>query len=105
MFKVPIRKEQEDERRNCRTVGCCLLAFVASFDLRSAPSQVSPRDTLSTGSLAGAYGGRLVLAQRAEPKTLQPVFAVDSPPREVIRLIMADLIHINRLSQNIYARA
>ena len=47
----------------------------------------------------GSYGGRLVVGQRAEPKTLQPVFAVDAPSREVIRLMSADLIHINRLSQ------
>ncbi len=47
----------------------------------------------------GSYGGRLVIAQRAEPKTLQPVFAVDAPSREVIRLMTADLIHINRLTQ------
>ena len=47
----------------------------------------------------GSYGGKLVMAQRAEPKTFQPVFAVDAPSREVIRLMTADLIHINRLSQ------
>ncbi|HYK88873.1 MAG TPA: ABC transporter substrate-binding protein, partial [Acidobacteriota bacterium] len=46
----------------------------------------------------GTYGGKLVIAQRAEPKTLQPVFAVDAPSREIIRLMTADLIHINRLS-------
>jgi peptide/nickel transport system substrate-binding protein len=47
----------------------------------------------------GSPGGRLVVAQRAEPKTLQPVFAIDAPSREVIRLMTADLIHINRLTQ------
>ena len=40
-----------------------------------------------------------MIADRAEPKTLHPVFAVDSPSREVIRLMTADLIHINRFSQ------
>lgn len=49
--------------------------------------------------LAGRSGGRLVFAQRAEPKTLNPVIAADVPSREVIHRIMADLIHINRESQ------
>jgi peptide/nickel transport system substrate-binding protein len=47
----------------------------------------------------GVRGGRLVFTQRSEPKTLHPVFAVDGPSREIIRLMTADLIHINRLSQ------
>lgn len=40
-----------------------------------------------------------MVAQRTEPKTLNPVLAVDIPSRELIRLVTADLIHINRLSQ------
>jgi peptide/nickel transport system substrate-binding protein len=48
---------------------------------------------------AGRSGGRLVVAQRTEPKTLNPVSASDGPSREVIRLMTADLIHINRYSQ------
>ena len=47
----------------------------------------------------GHYGGRLVVAERAEPKTLNPVIATDAPSREVIGRIHADLIHINRLTQ------
>ncbi len=41
-------------------------------------------------------GGSLTLALRAEPKTLNPVTAIDGASREVIRLMMDDLIHINR---------
>lgn len=44
-------------------------------------------------------GGSLTLALRAEPKTLNPVTAVDSASREVIHRMMADLIHINRQTQ------
>ena len=47
----------------------------------------------------GRPGGRLVVAQRAEPKTLNPVTALDSASREVIHRMMADLVHINRATQ------
>jgi peptide/nickel transport system substrate-binding protein len=47
----------------------------------------------------GRYGGRLVVAQKSEPKTLNPVLALDAPSREVIGRMNADLIHINRDTQ------
>ncbi|HET9805098.1 MAG TPA: ABC transporter substrate-binding protein, partial [Candidatus Acidoferrum sp.] len=47
----------------------------------------------------GRPGGRLVLSLRAEPKTLNPVIATDAPSREVIGLMQADLVHINRSTQ------
>ena len=53
---------------------------------------------MASGSL-GAYGGTLVVAQRAEPKTLNPAVASDGPSRDVIGRMMADLIHINRVTQ------
>ncbi len=56
-------------------------------------------ELLTTDKEVGRYGGRLVVALRAEPKTLNPVTAVDNPSRTVIRRMMADLIHINRYSQ------
>jgi len=37
-----------------------------------------------------------VVLERAEPKTLNPVTALDAPSRDVIRRMMADLISINR---------
>lgn len=43
-------------------------------------------------------GGRLIVSQRAEPKTLNPITAIDGSSREIIGLINADLIHINRHS-------
>ena len=48
---------------------------------------------------AGTHGGQLVISQRAEPKTLNPVTALDNVSREVIRVTTADLIHINRETQ------
>ena len=47
----------------------------------------------------GHRGGRLVVALRAEPKTLNPLIAADAPSREVIAAMHADLIHINRATQ------
>jgi peptide/nickel transport system substrate-binding protein len=56
-------------------------------------------DLLTTSAAPGKYGGRIVVAGRSQPKTLNPVTALDSVSREVIQLLMADLVHINRESQ------
>jgi peptide/nickel transport system substrate-binding protein len=56
-------------------------------------------DVQITDNQVGRYGGALVVAQRSEPKTLNPVTAADAPSREVIGRLTADLIHINRASQ------
>ncbi len=57
-------------------------------------------DLQTTDNQVGRYGGTLVVAQRSEPKTLNPVTAADAPSREVIGRLTADLIHINRQTQN-----
>jgi peptide/nickel transport system substrate-binding protein len=49
-----------------------------------------------TEGAPGHAGGRLVIALRSEPKTLNPALALDEPSRDVIRCLTADLIHINR---------
>lgn len=46
-------------------------------------------------------GGRLITTLRAETKTLNPVTAVFSESMTVIRLLHADLLHINQLSQDV----
>lgn len=77
-----------------------LLAFAATGVARA---QAQPHDTgeewLVSQAAQGRHGGRLVVALRSEPRTLNPVLAADSSSREVIRRMMADLIHINRASQ------
>jgi peptide/nickel transport system substrate-binding protein len=50
-------------------------------------------------NVTGLRGGRLVVALRAEPKTLNPIVAMDAPSREVLGRMHADLISINRRSQ------
>ncbi|HTC93214.1 MAG TPA: ABC transporter substrate-binding protein [Terriglobales bacterium] len=65
-----------------------------------APQPVQPgEELLITENEIGQYGGRVVTALRSEPKTLNPAIATDGPSREVIGRITADLIHINRASQ------
>jgi peptide/nickel transport system substrate-binding protein len=72
------------------------------FSDRGTP-QTSNRDKetefmVSTGK-PGRPGGRLVVSLRAEPKTLNPVTFSDTPSKLVIWRMMADLIHINRYTQ------
>ncbi|HUJ32336.1 MAG TPA: ABC transporter substrate-binding protein [Candidatus Acidoferrum sp.] len=52
-----------------------------------------------TDNPIGHSGGRLVVALRSEPKTLNSVVAADTSSRDVIRCLTADLIHINRESE------
>ena len=47
----------------------------------------------------GETGGKLVVALRSEPKTLNPILSVDATSREVIGALNADLVHINRETQ------
>ncbi len=61
------------------------------------PGEVA--DFLVTERPVGRTGGRLVLALRAEPKTLNPLIVATNPSRTVVRRMMADLVHINRVSQ------
>lgn len=67
--------------------------------LFGCPVSGAAEELLVVRGLTGHAGGRLVFAQRTEPKTLNPVMAADLPSREVIHRITADLIHINRESQ------
>ncbi len=57
---------------------------------------------------APAPGGRLIVAQRSEPRSLHPVFAVDEPSRSVIGLLHAPLLRIHggtRLPEGVLAES
>jgi peptide/nickel transport system substrate-binding protein len=57
-------------------------------------------DDLLVDRRAGGHpGGKLVYAQRTEPKTLNPFLVADNASKEVLHRMMADLIHINRETQ------
>ncbi len=79
-----------------------LLVLALGAHSTSAATPPAPRaageDVLAIGG-AGHHGGRLVVALRAEPRTLNPIAAVDAPSKDVIGRMSGDLIHINRLTQ------
>ena len=56
-------------------------------------------DFLTVRGEIGQCGGRLVTSKRSEPKTFNPLTAIDNITRDVISLMMADLIHVNGDSQ------
>ena len=73
------------------------LLFALWFPAAAAPQAgVSKPDVLVTRAEPGHAGGQLVVVQRAEPRTLNPVIAVDNPSKDVIRQTIGDLVHINR---------
>lgn len=49
--------------------------------------------------MAEGRGGRLVYLQRGEPRTFNPMFVLDETSREVVWRMHADLIHVNRETQ------
>jgi peptide/nickel transport system substrate-binding protein len=69
-----------------------------SAERKSAPAS-SPEEFLRVAGETGQRGGRIVIALRSEPKTLNPLTAADGTSREVISAMQGDLVHINRATQ------
>jgi peptide/nickel transport system substrate-binding protein len=85
-----------------RLIGSILLvALLSGLSANAAvPTPVAPgEDVLVERATSGSHGGRLVVALRAEPRTLNPAAAADAPSREVIGRMTGDLIHIDRATQ------
>jgi peptide/nickel transport system substrate-binding protein len=86
-----------------RWLGFGLLLSRAAVSLPAArgvtPQVGSSEELLTLPGEIGKQGGRLVVSLRAEPKTLNPLTAVDAPSREAIGAMQADLVHINRATQ------
>jgi len=86
----------------CRRV---FLTLSGVFLLLPGQGTASPQQKSSKEELlvlpgeVGRTGGRLVVALRGEPKTLNPLIAADTRSREVIGIMQADLVHINRATQ------
>ena len=86
--------------RRLGSLALFLLAGIGSVALSAPPQPPQHGEELQiTANEVGHYGGVLRVGQRSEPKTLNPATAADSPSREVIGRLTADLIHINRASQ------
>lgn len=81
---------------SCLTLSLSSAVSTAHSGRGRKPS--TPEDFLIERGEIGHYGGRLVVSERAQPKTLNPVSAIDGSSRDIIGMIMADLIHINRYS-------
>src|SRR5687768_10918969 len=93
------RSEMTTLRLAGATIALALLAGAApppGLAFRQAPAAVESQVSRAE---VGRPGGQLVIIQRTEPRTLNPVLAIDSPSRDVISRTMADLIHINRDTQ------
>jgi peptide/nickel transport system substrate-binding protein len=79
-------------------VACLIVSSLPVFGASPEPLLPS-EEVLVSRSPVGIPGGRLVVALRAEPKTLNPAISQDAPSRDVLGRMHADLIHINRASQ------
>src|SRR5690349_11730446 len=86
------------ESLSMRLLRTLVYFLVVAFLCGISTAQQATEYMVSTAE-PGVPGGRLVVAQRAEPKTLNPVVLLDQPSRELVRRLHADLIHINRNTQ------
>jgi peptide/nickel transport system substrate-binding protein len=96
-----VRNHRTNSRQGLRLVRIVLVLAGAISVISVAHSQQEdPKEEyLALSGEPGRAGGRLVVSLRAEPKTLNPVLALDAPSREVISAMQADLVHINRSTQ------
>jgi peptide/nickel transport system substrate-binding protein len=79
-----------------------LVCLLAGLCLAAGPASEKPNpgeELFRAAQVSGHYGGQLTIGGRAEPKTFNPVIATDAVSREMIGRLMADLIEINRASQ------
>ena len=76
------------------------LCTAAAMAATPAPQPINQGEELARlEGVTGRYGGHLVVGQKSEPKTLNPVTATDAVSREVFERLHADLIEINRSTQ------
>ena len=83
-----------------RAAGQHTVATLWALSLAAASAWAGPEELLRDSGITGRYGGWLQTAQRAEPKTFNPVTAIDTASGDVIGRMHADLIHIGRRSFN-----
>jgi peptide/nickel transport system substrate-binding protein len=84
-----------------RLISWCPLFLCLVFASAIPAFAAGPAELLRITSAPGQIGGRLVIAQRSEPRTLNPVTAVDQVALGILDRMMADLIHINRQTQKL----
>lgn len=84
----------ETERRTVRRRAAVALLVCGALFSPLAAAQPLVEQTAELGE----HGGDLVASLRAEPRTFNPVTAVDNPSLTVLRRLHADLVHIDRHS-------
>ena len=94
-------KNLSPRRLCCRILTSCFALLFLSIGqaANSAHQKPAKEELLVLPGEVGKPGGRLVIALRGEPKTLNPLIAADARSREVIGVMQADLVHINRATQ------
>lgn len=85
--------------KNVRTLSQLVFVTALACTNFSTSLHAAPQDFATVPGETGEAGGKLVVALRSEPKTLNPILSVDATSREVIGTMNADLIHINRETQ------
>jgi peptide/nickel transport system substrate-binding protein len=80
-------------------VACGSIIALPNKGFPHPPQTNAKEELLALPGEIGRSGGRLVVSLRDEPKTLNPLTAADTPSREVIGAMQADLVHINRATQ------
>jgi peptide/nickel transport system substrate-binding protein len=85
-----------------RWAGLLILSSLLAFSAftRAAQKSGATEDVLVTSGEVGQRGGRLVASLRADPKSFNPVTAIDVPSKQLLSLLFADLIHINPYTQH-----
>lgn len=95
------------KNRSAKPPCCWMLStlFLPLVVLLGHPATASPQKKSAKEELlvlpgeVGRSGGQLVVSLRGEPKTLNPLIAADARSRDVIGVMQADLVHINRATQ------
>jgi peptide/nickel transport system substrate-binding protein len=77
----------------------CVWSHVSAVSIAAAGVEQAAEERMITDNAPGHTGGKIVVALRSEPKTLNPVLAQDAASRDVIRCLTADLVDINRATQ------
>src|SRR5258708_36159009 len=77
----------------------CLCAGSLSASAPTPQPVSEGEEVARVEGLTGRYGGHIVVGQRSEPKTLNPVAGTDALSPEAVGPLHADLIEINRKAQ------
>lgn len=96
---MKIRRAISYSRRVLPSLLISLFAFLGLIAAAFPPQKGTKEELFVLPGEVGRSGGRLVMSLRGEPKTLNPLIAADARSREVIGVMQADLIHINRATQ------